>query len=127
MCKRRWQATRVSRIAVGHIFQDHYLTFSVYHAKPDTATFDEFARADPKVQKKVFRERNQKGTCPLATKGIDAGVKIRPMPRELGEMKKWPTLSLTVDGSLTSRASLTSLSYTIQSLPGKLNTSDFRE
>ncbi|CAI7576515.1 unnamed protein product [Penicillium glandicola] len=76
---------------VGRNFQDHYLTFSVYRAKPDVESFDDFIRGDPKVQKKVFEEWDKKGTGPLATNGIDAGVKIRPTEEELGEMKKWPT------------------------------------
>jgi alcohol oxidase len=37
---------------VGLNFQDHYLTFSVYRAKPGTETFDDFARGDPEVQKR---------------------------------------------------------------------------
>ncbi|KAL4797961.1 GMC oxidoreductase-domain-containing protein [Aspergillus venezuelensis] len=76
---------------VGRNFQDHYLTFSTYRAKPDVETFDDFIRGDPKVQKKVFQEWNIKGTGPLATNGIDAGVKIRPTEQELEEFKKWPT------------------------------------
>jgi alcohol oxidase len=76
---------------VGRNFQDHYLTFSVFRAKPEVETFDDFIRGDPKVQKKVFEEWNLKGTGPLATNGIDAGVKIRPTQKELDEMKKWPT------------------------------------
>lgn len=76
---------------VGRNFQDHYLTFSVFRAKPETETFDDFIRGDPKVQKKVFEEWNLKGTGPLATNGIDAGVKIRPTQKELDDMKKWPT------------------------------------
>ncbi|KAI5781399.1 alcohol oxidase [Geopyxis carbonaria] len=71
---------------VGQNFQDHYLTFSTYRAKPDTETFDDFVRGDPKVQKKVFEEWNQTGGGPLATNGIDAGVKIRPTEQELVEM-----------------------------------------
>ncbi|KAI2732799.1 CAZyme family AA3 [Penicillium roqueforti] len=80
---------------VGRNFQDHYLTFSVYRAKPDVESFDDFIRGDPKVQKKVFDEWDKKGTGPLATNGIDAGVKIRPTEQELGEMKKWPTPDFT--------------------------------
>lgn len=76
---------------VGRNFQDHYLTFSVFRAKPDVETFDDFVRGDPEVQKKVYDEWNLKGTGPLATNGIDAGVKIRPTQEELNEMKKWPT------------------------------------
>lgn len=76
---------------VGRNFQDHYLTFSVFRAKPDVESFDDFVRGDPEVQKKVYDEWNLKGTGPLATNGIDAGVKIRPEPQELQEMKKWPT------------------------------------
>ncbi|KAL4878173.1 GMC oxidoreductase-domain-containing protein [Aspergillus karnatakaensis] len=82
---------------VGKNFQDHYLTFSTYRAKPDVETFDDFLRGDPKVQKRVFQEWNIKGTGPLATNGIDAGVKIRPTERELEEFKKWPTPDF-VDG-----------------------------
>ncbi|GAB1201409.1 Alternative oxidase, mitochondrial precursor [Aspergillus pseudonomiae] len=80
---------------VGRNFQDHYLTFSVYRAKPDVESFDDFVRGDPEVQKKVFEEWNLKGTGPLATNGIDAGVKIRPTPEELEEMKSWPTPEFT--------------------------------
>lgn len=76
---------------VGRNFQDHYLTFSVFRAKPDVETFDDFLRGDPEVQKRVFDEWTTKGTGPLATNGIDAGVKIRPTDKELNEMKKWPT------------------------------------
>lgn len=39
---------------VGLNFQDHYLTFSVYRAKPETDSFDDFARGDPEVQKREF-------------------------------------------------------------------------
>ncbi|KAK3695662.1 GMC oxidoreductase-domain-containing protein [Podospora appendiculata] len=76
---------------VGLNFQDHYLTFSVYRAKPGTETFDEFARGNPEVQKRVFDEWNIKGTGPLSTNGIDAGVKIRPTEKELKEFESWPT------------------------------------
>ncbi|KAK4246028.1 alcohol oxidase 1 [Corynascus novoguineensis] len=78
---------------VGLNFQDHYLTFSVYRAKPGTETFDDFARGDPEVQKRVFEEWNIKGTGPLATNGIEAGVKIRPTEEELKEFESWPTPS----------------------------------
>ncbi|GLA29393.1 CAZyme family AA3 [Aspergillus niger] len=76
---------------VGRNFQDHYLTFSVFRAKPEVESFDDFVRGDPEVQKKVFEEWNIKGTGPLATNGIEAGVKIRPSAKELEEMKSWPT------------------------------------
>ncbi|TQB76868.1 Alternative oxidase, mitochondrial precursor [Monascus purpureus] len=76
---------------VGCNFQDHYLTFSVYRAKPEVESFDDFARGDPEVQKRVFDEWNLKGTGPLSTNGIEAGVKIRPTAHELETMKKWPT------------------------------------
>jgi alcohol oxidase len=36
----------------------------------------------------IFDEWDKKGTGPLATNGIDAGVKIRPTEQELGDMKK---------------------------------------
>jgi len=96
---------------VGLNFQDHYLTFSVYRAKPETESFDDFVRGDPEVQKSeptlspsqreeqaakpsttgVFDEWALKGTGPLATNGIDAGVKIRPTEEELQAFKEWPT------------------------------------
>ncbi|TLS31203.1 hypothetical protein PpBr36_02177 [Pyricularia pennisetigena] len=78
---------------VGLNFQDHYLHFSVYRAKPGTESFDEFARGNPKVQKAVFDQWEIKGTGPLATNGIgklNAGVKIRPTQKELDEFKTWP-------------------------------------
>lgn len=39
----------------------------------------------------VYDEWNLRGTGPLATNGIEAGVKIRPTPEELAEFEKWPT------------------------------------
>ncbi|ROW02394.1 hypothetical protein VMCG_06094 [Cytospora schulzeri] len=76
---------------VGLNFQDHYLTFSVFRAKPDTESFDDFIRGDPEVQRRVYDEWNLKGTGPLATNGIEAGVKIRPTADELKEFEAWPT------------------------------------
>ncbi|KAF2147253.1 GMC oxidoreductase [Aplosporella prunicola CBS 121167] len=75
---------------VGRNFQDHYLTFSVFRAKPETESFDDFIRGDPIVQQKVYDQWNINGTGPLATNGIDAGVKIRPTEEELREMDSWP-------------------------------------
>jgi alcohol oxidase len=57
----------------------------------DTDSFDDFVRGVPEVQKAVFDEWNLKGTGPLATNGIDAGVKVRPTEEELKEMESWPT------------------------------------
>lgn len=37
---------------VGLNFQDHYLTFSPYRAKPETESFDDFVRGVPEVQKR---------------------------------------------------------------------------
>jgi hypothetical protein len=47
-------------------------------------------RGDPKVQEKVFQQWNLNGTGPLATNGIEAGVKVRPTEDELKEMDSWP-------------------------------------
>lgn len=74
---------------VGLNFQDHYLTFATYRAKPDVESFDDFARGDKEVQKRVFEQWNTNGTGPLATNGIEAGVKIRPTEEELTTMDKW--------------------------------------
>ncbi|KAK8135939.1 putative alcohol oxidase [Apiospora sp. TS-2023a] len=82
---------KVNLPGVGLNFQDHYLTFSVFRAKPETESFDDFVRGVPEVQKRVFDEWALKGTGPLATNGIDAGVKIRPTEEELKEMASWPT------------------------------------
>ncbi|KGQ00871.1 hypothetical protein PAAG_12459 [Paracoccidioides lutzii Pb01] len=60
-------------------------------ANPDVESFDDFILGDPDVQKRVFDKWNLKGTGPLATNGIDAGVKIRPTEEELAEMRTWPT------------------------------------
>jgi len=83
---------------VGLNFQDHYLTFSTYRAKPETESFDDFVRGNPEVQKKVFDEWNIKGTGPLATNGIEAGVKSRPTEQELEWMKSWPTPDFSPSG-----------------------------
>lgn len=83
---------------VGLNFQDHYLHFSTYRAKPETESFDDFVRGDPEVQKRVFDEWALKGTGPLATNGIEAGVKSRPTKEELDEMKNWPTNDFATKG-----------------------------
>ena len=70
---------------VGLNFQDHYLTFSAYRAKPDTESFDDFIRGDPETQKKVYDQWQINGTGPLATNGIEAGVKVRPTEEELSQ------------------------------------------
>lgn len=75
---------------VGLNFQDHYLYFSLYRAKPWADSFDDFVRGDPEVQAKVFNQWEINGTGPLATNGIEAGVKARPSQKELEEMKSWP-------------------------------------
>ena len=75
--------TVVDLPGVGLNFQDHYLTFSTYRAKPYVESFDDFVRGDPAVQKQVFDQWNTNGTGPLATNGIEAGVKIRPTEEEL--------------------------------------------
>lgn len=75
---------------VGLNFQDHYLTFATYRAKPHIESFDDFVRGDPAVQKQVFDQWNINGTGPLATNGIEAGVKIRPSEEELKQMDSWP-------------------------------------
>ena len=82
---------KVDLPGVGLNFQDHYLTFSVFRAKPETESFDDFVRGDPETQKRVFEQWNVNGTGPLATNGIEAGVKVRPTEKELEEMRKWPT------------------------------------
>jgi alcohol oxidase len=74
---------------IGLNFQDHYLTFSVYRAKPNVESFDDFVRGA--TQEKVFNQWNINGTGSLATNGIEAGVKVRPTEEELKEMDKWPT------------------------------------
>lgn len=45
---------KVNLPGVGLNFQDHYLTFSVYRAKPDVESFDDFVRGVPEVQKREF-------------------------------------------------------------------------
>lgn len=75
---------------VGLNFQDHYLTFATYRAKPSVESFDDFVRGDKETQDKVFNQWNINGTGPLATNGIDAGVKIRPTEEELKQMDSWP-------------------------------------
>lgn len=83
---------------VGLNFQDHYLTFSTFRAKPEVESFDDFARGDPEVQKRVFDEFALRGTGPLTTNGIEAGIKGRPTQEELEEMKSWPTPDFSPGG-----------------------------
>ena len=75
---------------VGLNFQDHYLTFSTFRAKPHIESFDDFIRGDAATQEKVYNQWNLNGTGPLATNGIDAGVKVRPTEKELQQMDNWP-------------------------------------
>lgn len=81
---------KVDLPGVGLNFQDHYLLFSTFRAKPDVESFDDFIRGDPVAQQKAFDQWNIHGTGPVATNGIDAGVKIRPTDDELRMMDKWP-------------------------------------
>ena len=69
-------------------FQDHYLTFATYRAKPSVESFDDFVRGDKATQDAVFAQWNINGTGPLATNGIDAGVKVRPTEAELDVMDR---------------------------------------
>ncbi|RMY25649.1 hypothetical protein D0867_00590 [Hortaea werneckii] len=41
---------------VGLNFQDHYLTFATYRAKPHIESFDDFVRGDKETQDKVFNQ-----------------------------------------------------------------------
>ena len=75
---------------VGLNFQDHYLHFATYRAKPHIESFDDFVRGDKETQDKVFAQWNLNGMGPLATNGIEAGVKVRPTEKELEEFKSWP-------------------------------------
>lgn len=45
---------KVDLPGVGLNFQDHYLTFSAYRAKPGTESFDDFVRGEPEVQKRKY-------------------------------------------------------------------------
>ena len=38
----------------------------------------------------MFQQWNTNGTGPLATNGIEAGVKVRPNEEELKQMDSWP-------------------------------------
>lgn len=55
---------KVDLPGVGLNFQDHYLFFSAFRAKPHIESFDDFVRGDPEAQKKVFDEWNLKGKPP---------------------------------------------------------------
>lgn len=87
--------------AVGNNFQDHYLAFSLFLVKPDSELFHDLFQGDPEVQKRVFNEWNIKGIGPLATNGIDAGVKMRPT-EELQQMEKGQLQSSVLAGRVTS-------------------------
>ncbi len=43
----------------------------------------------------VYDQWELKGTGPLSTNGIDAGVKVRPTESELKEFESWPTPHFT--------------------------------
>jgi alcohol oxidase len=81
---------KVDLPGVGLNFQDHYLTFSVFRSKPDGESFDDFVRGDPQVQEKVFQQWTMNGTGPLATNGIESGVKLRPTEKEVREIESTP-------------------------------------
>jgi hypothetical protein len=86
----RWTSTISFLLRISADLPSLLVTFSVYRAKPDSESFDDFLRGDPTVQKQVFDQWNINGTGPLATNGIEAGVKIRPTEEELVQMDSWP-------------------------------------
>ncbi|KAI9694261.1 MAG: Alternative oxidase, mitochondrial precursor [Bogoriella megaspora] len=81
---------KVDLPGVGLNFQDHYLTFSVFRQKPDGESFDDFIRGDPEVQERVYNQWYTNGTGPLATNGIESGVKLRPTEEEVAQIEKTP-------------------------------------
>jgi alcohol oxidase len=72
----------------------------------------------------VFDEWNLKGTGPLATNGIEAGVKIRPTEEKLKEMDSYLPRTSGVVGIATSGINLTNQSCTIRSLLGEFGSVD---
>ena len=112
---------------VGLNFQDHYLTFSVFRAKPDVESFDDFVRGDPATQKAVFDQWNINGTIysllshlHSVNDVVQALVRLPPMalmpvsrcvqPRM--SSSKWTAglaLSSVLAGNLISRTSLINL------------------
>ncbi|KAK6833190.1 alcohol oxidase [Apiospora arundinis] len=73
---------KVDLPGVGLNFQDHYLTFSVFRAKPETESFDDFVRGVPEVQKRNRSSSHQRHR----RRGQDPTY-----PEELKEMESWPT------------------------------------
>lgn len=73
---------------VGRNFQDHYCYFVPYRIKQDSESFDAFVSGDKDAQKSAFDQWYATGTGPLATNGIEAGVKIRPTKAELATADK---------------------------------------
>ncbi|CAE6420515.1 unnamed protein product [Rhizoctonia solani] len=78
--------TLVDLPGVGKQYQDHYTTFSVFRARANEPTADDWLRGDPNVQEEWMRLHATTGKGPAASNGIDAGFKIRPTEEELKEM-----------------------------------------
>ncbi|GMF58685.1 unnamed protein product [[Candida] boidinii] len=73
---------------VGRNFQDHFCYFVPYRIKQDSESFDAFVSGDKEAQKSAFDQWYATGAGPLATNGIEAGVKIRPTEAELATADK---------------------------------------
>ncbi|KAJ3828239.1 hypothetical protein F5880DRAFT_1472940 [Lentinula raphanica] len=71
---------------VGENYNDHDLCVNQYNAADDSDCLDDLFSGDEEIIKPHLKEWQEKGTGLLAHNSVDAGVKLRPTPKELGEI-----------------------------------------
>ncbi|KAI0247160.1 alcohol oxidase-like protein [Lactifluus subvellereus] len=77
---------RVDLPGVGENYQDHNVMFFPYFAADEAQTFDAIFRYDEGAIDAATAEFAKTKKGPLASNGIDAGIKWRPEPSELAEL-----------------------------------------
>lgn len=71
---------------VGENYQDHYFLVSPYIADPETTTYDKIFRNDADLWKEMTEAWEKDGSGLMATNGVDAALKLRPLEQELAEV-----------------------------------------
>ncbi|KAJ7606649.1 hypothetical protein FB45DRAFT_1068331 [Roridomyces roridus] len=71
---------------VGENYQDHILCTPLYIVDSDVKTMDNIFRGEPGTLKTAQQQWNADGSGLLSSNAIDAAIKLRPHPDELGEL-----------------------------------------
>ncbi|KAK0457321.1 alcohol oxidase-like protein [Desarmillaria tabescens] len=78
--------TFVDLPGVGENYQDHNSVFATYVADPEAQTLDPINRNEPEAMAAANEEWEKTRTGPLASNGVDVGIKFRPFPHEAASM-----------------------------------------